>query len=224
MYCHDLSRAIFKIQFILAGKILYTGRKGELIKSVEKLKKPVGRPSTDEAHKVRTKAWFIAVSMASGMNVGELEIYFAPPEKQAGYSPGNRPRHWEKYRDGSICPKSKTRKNQKRSIVERVEDCFPGTAKWVELPFWKVLSKARMEMHELKDFYQLLPVSVQELIVMNEPPLPPSDGKKAKKYLKEEAKAGNTAICSSSSTTSRRKPFFSAHRIKPHTPSSATAT
>lgn len=130
------------------------------------LKKTVGRPGTDKAFRVRTKAWFVAVSLASNMNAGELELYFAPPEKRAMYKPGNRPRHWEKYRDGSICPKSKPDLNGRTSIVERVEEHFPGTAMWITLPFWQVLSNAYMEMRELKAIYLSLSAPVRELIVM----------------------------------------------------------
>lgn len=134
------------------------------------MKKTVGRPSTDKAFRVRTKAWFFAVSLASNMNAGELEIYFAPPAKRDMYKPGNRPRHWEKYMTGLICPKNKPDLNGRMSIVERVEECFPGTAMWVTLPFWLVLSNAYMEMHELKAIYSSLSLPVRELIIMEGAP------------------------------------------------------
>lgn len=130
------------------------------------MKRNVGRPSIDTAFRIRTKAWFIAVSQASGMNAEELEIYFAPPDKQGMYRGGNRPRLWEKYRAGRICPKSKPDRNEKESIVERVGKCFPGTDKWISMPFWQVLSYSQMEMHELKAVYRSLSNPVRELIIM----------------------------------------------------------
>lgn len=129
----------------------------------------VGRPAIDTAFKIRTKAWFNAVSQASGMNAEELEIYFAPPDKQAIYKAGNRPRLWEKYRDGRHCPKSENDRNGSPSIVQRVEKRFPGTAKWIAIPFWQVLSYTPMEMHELKAIYLSLSKPVRKLIVMEKP-------------------------------------------------------
>lgn len=129
----------------------------------------VGRPTIDSAFKVRTKAWFYAVSQASGMNAEELEIFFASPDKQATYKAGNRPRLWEKYRDGRNCPKYEMDRNGKLSIVQRVEKRFPGTAKWIAMPFWQVLSYARLEMHDLKAMYLSLSKPVRKLIVMEGP-------------------------------------------------------
>jgi hypothetical protein len=129
-----------------------------------------GRPPIDTTFRIRTKAWFEAVSQASGMNAAELEIHFAPSNKRKIYLEGNRPKLWEKYKAGRICPKSKSDWNGKESIVERVEKLFPGTAKWVETPFWQVLSYRPMEMSELKSIYLSLSKPVCELIVMERPP------------------------------------------------------
>jgi hypothetical protein len=129
-----------------------------------------GRPKSERAFRVRTKAWFFAVSQASGMNAEELEIYFAPHEKQELYRMGSRPRLWEKYRDMHVNPKSKDHGNGDASIVQRVEAVFPGTDYWITLPFWRVLSSHPMEMRELKNtVYWELADPIRKLVVMEGP-------------------------------------------------------
>lgn len=133
------------------------------------MKRKRGRPGIDPAFRVRTKAWFIAVSQASGMSAEELEIHFAPPEKQKAYQHGSRPGLWAKYKKGSICPKIKRDLNGKPSLVEKVEKEFPGTADWITIPFWRVLSHTPMGMDELKEIYLSLSEPICELVVMEEP-------------------------------------------------------
>lgn len=123
------------------------------------MKKDAGRPAIDTAYRIRAMAWFNAVSLASGMNDGELEVLFG------GYAPGARPGLWRKYKTGRICPKFKPDIHGHPSIVERVEPRFPGTAKWMTMPFWEVLSYKPMDMAELRRIYLSLSPTVRDLIV-----------------------------------------------------------
>lgn len=135
----------------------------------EPMKKRVGRPGIDPAFRIRTKAWFNAVSQASGgMTAGQLEILFGTSRKNQKYAPGARPGLWGKYETGYICPKFKPDIHGRPSIVERVEEKFPGTAKWMTMPFWNVLSRKPMEMSEIKQIYLSLPDEICEMIVAGE--------------------------------------------------------
>lgn len=129
----------------------------------------MGRPANDDyAYRVRTMAWFNAVSQASGgMNARDLEILFGMPTKKEKYTPGARPGIWKKYETGFICPKYKPDANGRPSIVERVEARFPGTARWITLPFWDVLSYRRFSMDELRGIYLKLAPQVRSLVVMD---------------------------------------------------------
>lgn len=128
--------------------------------------KKVGRPPSDPVHRIKGITWFVAVSQASGMTAAELEVLFGKSKRNLQYSAGCRPGLWNKYRDGLACPKSKRDKNGNPSIVERVENRFPGTAKWIFMPFWDVMSSAPMEMADIKNIYQSLPLELRILLVM----------------------------------------------------------
>lgn len=128
------------------------------------MKKRAGRPKLDPAYRLRTRAWFNAVSQASGMNDCEMEVYFG----NSKYTALNRPGLWGKYKKGTICPKSNPDINGRPSIVERAEEAFPGTAQWLKMPFWDVLSRRRMEMSEIKQIYFKLPGEIFEKIVVDE--------------------------------------------------------
>jgi len=133
------------------------------------MKKRVGRPGIDPAYRIRTKAWFNAVSQASGgMNAGQLEIMFGTSRDNQKYKPGARPGLWGKYATGYISPKFKPDIQGRPSIVERVEEVFPGTSKWMTLPFWDVLSQKSMTMQEIKEIYLSLPDEICSMIVADD--------------------------------------------------------
>jgi len=130
------------------------------------LKKEAGRPAIDDAYRLRAMAWFNAVSLASGMNDSELEVFFGDASNRTRYKPGERPGLWRKYKTGKICPKFKPDVHGRPSIVERVEARFPGTAQWMGMPFWDVLSYKVMSMPELRKIYLSLQPNVRDLILM----------------------------------------------------------
>jgi len=128
------------------------------------LKKRAGRPSVDLAYRLRTRAWFNAVSQTSGMNDRELELLFGDFK----YTPAFRPGLWGKYKKGTMCPRFKPSTNGRLSIVQRVEEKFPGTSDWLWLPFWDVLSRKPMGMTEIKAIYFSLSEEVCEKIIADE--------------------------------------------------------
>ena len=134
------------------------------------VKKSGGRPPVEPAHRIRAMAWFQAVSLASGLDAAHLEVLFGSTKDAVRpYTLGARPGLWDKYRDGVICPKIKQDSKGRPSIVERVEERFPGTAKWMTLPLWEVLGDAQMSLDDLKRVYCSLAPFVRRLIVLDTP-------------------------------------------------------
>lgn len=129
------------------------------------MKKRLGRPQIDEAYLIRAMAWFNAVALKSGMGASELEMYFCKLRGNNKYCPGKRPGLWGKYREGLVSPKFKPDKNGNPSIVELAEKEFPGTAEWMTMPFWDVLSSAPMEMSDIRKVYLSLPQHIRYLII-----------------------------------------------------------
>lgn len=112
-----------------------------------------GRPRKNEITKLKVMAWFNAVSQASGKTAAELEREFAAPDHIRRSKDKNkeiRPGLWDKYRRGEVEPRSSPSKGKIISVVEAVETQYPGTARLLILPLWKLL-----------DFNQ--PVSIEEL-------------------------------------------------------------
>lgn len=131
----------------------------------------VGRPAIDPAHRLAARAWFNAVSLASGgLTAGELEILFRA--KQTGKSKESEVRSgiWGKYRDGRICPKQIPDYKGRTSIVERVEKQFKGTRKWLNMPFWLMLSYSPISMETVKETYLCLPEHLKDLFIAEKPP------------------------------------------------------
>ncbi len=115
-------------------------------------------------------AWFNAVSLAGGgLTAGQLEVLFGSSNTGKTYTLSDRSGLWGKYRTGYICPKTKPDLNGRISIVERVEKKFPGTAKWLTLPFWDVLSYTPMTIWDLKKIYCSFPPALREMFVMEIP-------------------------------------------------------
>lgn len=124
-----------------------------------------GRPETDPAYRLAAKAWFIAVSQASGMNASQLEVLFADPRKKQVYRKGKGPGLWNKYQRGRACPNTNERSPDNPSLPSLVERKYPGTKQWLTMPFWKLLSAATLDMAELKEIYLSLPPEVGDVII-----------------------------------------------------------
>lgn len=118
-----------------------------------------------QIRKMRVQAWFQAVSMASQLTPRELE-------KQFGESEGDRKAKrscvWDKYRRGEVVPRSGPRPDGELNLVDRVEAAYPGTAKWLTLPLWRLLDKAPMEMSEIRRNLEKLPDQMRQMFIYSQ--------------------------------------------------------
>lgn len=135
------------------------------------MKREVGRPSIDPAYRLATRAWFNAVSLASGgMTAAELEELFRSKQSGEPHASEVNSGIWGKYRDGKICPKQIPDYKGRASLVERVEKRFQGTRIWLNMPFWQVLGYSPLSMDMLKEIYSFLPKYIKDLLVAEKPP------------------------------------------------------
>lgn len=113
--------------------------------------------------KMRAQAWFKAVSLSSGMTAAELEREFS--ERKTEGAKTMRSCIWDKYRRGDALPRSGRKTSGELNLVERVETKFPGTAKWLTSPLWRLLDKAPMEMSEIRQIYEEMPSMLRPLFL-----------------------------------------------------------
>ncbi len=101
-----------------------------------------GRPRKDAITKLKVMAWFRAVSEASGKTSAQLEREFADPNHIRRSKDKNqeiRPGLWDKYRRGEVEPRARPINENRASVVQAVEAKYPGTARVLTLPMWKLL-------------------------------------------------------------------------------------
>ncbi|UCV09417.1 hypothetical protein [Dechloromonas denitrificans] len=115
-----------------------------------------------EIRKMRVQAWFRAVSLESGLTPRELEKTFSESEPQKKVQ---RSCVWDKYRRGEVVPRSGFRPDGGLNLVDRVEASYPGTAKWLTLPLWRLLDRAPMEMSEIRRCYEGLPNLMRQIFI-----------------------------------------------------------
>lgn len=125
-----------------------------------------GRPPTEPIYKLRTRAWFIAVSQASGLKTFELEMMFASKDANGQSEGFVRTGIWSKYCKGIVSPKLHDFGPDKLSLVNRVDQQFPGTKRWFIMPFWRLLSRDPLEPSELKTIFFSLPEDIRRLFVI----------------------------------------------------------
>lgn len=118
-----------------------------------------------EIRKMRVQAWFHAVSLESGLTPRELEKKFSDSDTEKKVK---RSCVWDKYRRGEVVPRSGPRPDGELNLVGRVEAIYPGTAKWLTLPLWRLLDKAPMEMSEIRRYLEGLPNLVRQMFVYSE--------------------------------------------------------
>lgn len=130
-----------------------------------------GRPRKNEITKLKVMTWFGAVAMASGKTAAELEREFAG-QGQVRRIKGReiRPKLWEKYRRGAVEPRMVPSKGKSVSIVQQVEQAYPGTSKWLTLPLWLVLDSEQRTMGELHNVLRGLEMRVRHLLLFPEAP------------------------------------------------------
>lgn len=113
---------------------------------------------------MRIRTWFRAVEIASGLTTSELEREFA----EGGREQGKRSCIWNKYRAGTVAPRSGYSEKGRLNLVERVEKRYPGTAKWLTLPLWRLIDQAPMEMVEIRRLFESLPMFLRSMFVVSE--------------------------------------------------------
>jgi len=115
-----------------------------------------------EIRKMRVQAWFRAVAQASKLTPRELEKKFGEPKCDGKVK---RSCMWDKYRRGEVAPRSGLRPDGGLNLVDRVEATYPGTAKWLTLPMWRLLDKAPMEMSEIRGYLEGLPNLIRQIFI-----------------------------------------------------------
>lgn len=127
-----------------------------------------GRPRKNEITKLKVMAWFAAVAQVSGKSAAELEREFADPKhirRSKGKNKEIRPGLWDKYRRGEVEPSLRPTKGKSISVVQAVENKYPGTAKVLMLPLWKLMDFSQpMTMGELCTIQQGIPSKIQALL------------------------------------------------------------
>jgi hypothetical protein len=112
--------------------------------------------------KMRVQAWYFAVVQASGLSTRELERMFREDKGRKV----NRSCIWNKYRRGEVVPRSGRREGGKLNLVEQVEASYPGTAKWLSSPMWRLADKAPIEMSEIRQIYEKMSPNFRELFIL----------------------------------------------------------
>lgn len=111
---------------------------------------------------MRVQTWYRAVALASGLSTRELEKKFGEVD------PGQRAKRscaWNRYKRGDVVPRKGMTPNGGLNVVDRVEAAYPGTAKWLDLPLWRLLDKAPMEMSEIRRCYEGMPNTIRSIFV-----------------------------------------------------------
>ncbi len=110
---------------------------------------------------MRVRCWFHAVSQISGLTVAQLEKEF----REGGAEPAARSCIWNKYKRGEVVPRSCRQGDRSKKLVERVEARYPGTAKWLSSPLWRLADSAPMEMSEIRQIYEGMPKVIRSIFV-----------------------------------------------------------
>ncbi len=111
---------------------------------------------------MRVRAWVRAVKLASGLGLADLEEAFS---QRLGADASSRSCIWDKYQRGEVVPRSRLQTKRGLSLVERVERRYPGTAKWLTSPLWRLADMAPMEMSEIREVYEGLPYLFQSIFI-----------------------------------------------------------
>jgi hypothetical protein len=126
------------------------------------LRKPLqrGRPPTLALDRLRTRIWFHAVSIASGLNPSALERLL-DPEKVRKDETGRveRPKKWDRYRLGKLVPE-----DVPGGAIERAEQRFAGSARWFRHPLWIGLRSDPVTAEDTMTALQQLDASVVNAI------------------------------------------------------------
>ncbi len=102
--------------------------------------------------RIRIKAWFRAVTEASGLSSRRLEAQFSP---SSGAS--QRSCIWDKYRRGETAPR--------QILVGLVEERYSGTQQWLYSPLWRMADHAIADIAVIRNVYENLPKLIRSIFI-----------------------------------------------------------
>lgn len=126
-------------------------------------KRPPGQHFLDVQ---RTTTWLEAVLQASGLSVADLDVMFWIRPK--GATTRSRPHLFEKYLAAAASPSDLVH-GGRPGVVQRVEECFPGTARYFRSPAWDLASRSGWAQADLRGQFEALPPAWRSRFVLPEP-------------------------------------------------------
>jgi len=114
-----------------------------------------GRPRKSEVDQFSAQVWAAAIQIQSGgLTPYKIETTYMPEEcvpKKEGRIV--RPALMDRYARGELSPKNDGRRCGGKKLVERLEAAYPGSAKWLSLPLWELMS---LKPYSLNDIHQMM--------------------------------------------------------------------
>lgn len=121
-----------------------------------------GRPPTDPIDQLRTRMWFHAVKLQSGLpSAYAIEMALDGELVRKRESDVARPRKWDAYEKGSKVPRDKP---GTRNVIDQAEARFPGTAVWFRSPIWRMLKRERLDRRAIEAEMRALSPQVRALL------------------------------------------------------------
>lgn len=102
-----------------------------------------GRPPQHEIDKLATRMWFTAVSFASGLPAGRLEMHIRTELRERYEEEQMQTGAWYAYRNGDRSPSKR--------LVSAVELQYPGTAAWKLSPLWFAMRSTAISAKQIQD-------------------------------------------------------------------------
>lgn len=121
-----------------------------------------GRPPTDPIDQLRTRMWFHAVKLRSGLpSAYAIEMALDGERVRKRASDVARPRKWDGYERGAKVPKDKP---GPRNVIDQAETHYPGTAAWFRSPIWALLKRERLDRRAIEAEMRALSPQVRALL------------------------------------------------------------
>jgi len=119
-----------------------------------------GRPPKQMPDYLRAMAWYHAVATRTGAGSSyALEKLFADDKQKARIALGVLIGSWRKYLRGRL---------PRRELVDLVEQRYPGTRMWLELPLWELLKVPSPSLERVRQIVLSLRPDVAELVIKGE--------------------------------------------------------
>lgn len=112
------------------------------------------------------RLWFHAVHQASGLGVRALARRFpsnpCPARQRSEWSSGEDSGYWHKIRRGEINP---LLRQHGRELIALVELAFPGTARWIRSPLWRLLDVKPITLAEIHNILNDLHPRLRDVLL-----------------------------------------------------------